>query len=105
MLAFQGEAAIEQAPRQIGFDGRRALVQHREKALLAPFGGALRIHEQPAWPRLEKAALLVDRRSAGAARDAFPRAELELAGRVVAAVAHHAAPLEDRPDLRVGRHA
>ena len=98
--ALLGEAAVEHARSEVGSGSRCALVQNGEEALPAPLGSLVRIDEEPRRRRLAETAAVVNGRGAAATRNPLPRAELDLAGRVIAAVAHDAAALED--GLHVG---
>jgi len=100
VLLLEPQRLVQQAARELGFGCGRALVEHREETLGAPLRGPLRVDEQPRRRGVVQPPGVVDRIAAGAARDALPGAQVQLTGRVIAAVADHATPLQDR--LHVG---
>ena len=109
MLLLEHQQAVHQAGAAMGLRRRPMLVEHRREVPGPPCRRLVGIDIEARRRRRPQPARVVHRRLARAARQSFPTGCLELARRVVAGVAHHAATVEDGLDgLRIrlprGRH-
>ena len=68
-------------------------VQHRVEPLRTPLFSGLRVHEQSCQLGVQQAGAIVDLVLAGAPLQSLPGIQLELAGRIIAAMTNHAALL------------
>ena len=98
-----GRLEVQGPGQETGLEGGgrsvAPLVEDRVEALVAPLGGFLGIDEEAGRRLLPQAGAVIDLDLAAAPGHAFPGAQLDLAGGVVAGVADDAAAVQDGPHL------